>query len=58
MYCNMYPHMREDTFITFEEWYDSCKRHETPTEQSTEEILADVNNIISMTLGGNDGVTV
>lgn len=57
MYCNIYPRMTEDNFVEFEEWYQSCKR-EAVSEQTTEEILVDVNSIINMTLGGQNGITV
>lgn len=57
MYCNMYPRMTEETFVEFNEWYNGLKQEQTPAKTS-EEIMADVNKIISMTIGGDDGFTV
>lgn len=57
MYCNIYPRMTEDNFISFDEWYNGLKEQKPPA-RTPEDILADVNNIINMTIGGNDGITV
>ena len=57
MYCNMYTHMTEETFVEFNEWYNSLKQERTP-EKTAEEIMTDVNRIISMTIGEDNGITV
>ena len=60
MYCSMYPFMNEDNFISFDDWYNGLKHEPQKSEKSISSIIADVNNIIGMTLTGGqqDGVTV
>ena len=55
MYCSIYPRMTEETFVEFHEWYESCKHPAVTQKATAEEIVASVNDIILMTLGGNDG---
>lgn len=47
--------MTEETFVEFHEWYESCKHPAVTQKATAEEIVASVNDIILMTLGGNDG---
>ena len=58
MYCNMYPRMTEETFIGFDEWYNSLKVNTITSQKTSEDIIADVNNIINMTIGGDDGIAI
>lgn len=59
MYCNIYPFMTDDTFVTFEDWYEGLKHKPQKSEKTVTSIMADVNNIIGMTLsGGQNGITV
>lgn len=61
VYCSMYPHMTQDSFVKFDEWYNSLKQEKTPEKipaQTAEEIMTNVNKIINMTIGGDNGITV
>ena len=59
MYCHIYPRMTEESFVSFDEWYNSLKTDSNNAPaKTTEDILAGVNSIINMTLGGDNGITV
>lgn len=49
MYCNMYPHMTEESFIEFDKWYEGLKKAPVQ-DRPVQDIMADVNKIINMTL--------
>ena len=57
-YCCMYPHMTDETFIVFDDWYESLKRNAEASTKSVSTIMADVNKIIGMTMEEDDGFTV
>lgn len=50
MYCSMYPHMNEDNFVEFEAWFEGLKNKTEASKKSADEIVADVNSIIAMTV--------
>lgn len=58
MYCNIYPYMTDDTFIEFEKWYDGLKPKAQGEKITTDKIISNVSDIINMTLGGQNVITV
>jgi ASC-1-like (ASCH) protein len=48
LYATQYPHMSEENYITFEEFYKPHKQDDLVVEsKSSEEILADVRELMN-----------
>ncbi len=47
LYASQYPHMSEENYITFEEFYKPQKANEVVETKTSEEILADVKELMN-----------
>lgn len=48
LYCSMYPHMTEDSFESFDSWYDRINAPKISVKKSKDEIMSDVERILRM----------
>lgn len=57
LYTSIYPNMTKETFIPFEKWYVPQKKQSTVEEKTSEQILAEVREIMnSHSVGGESEI--
>lgn len=49
LYSNIYPYMTEETFITFEEYYNECLINSNQNQKTATEIIEEIKDMYENT---------